>query len=143
MFGNKNTTDAVNGNAKGMLVSNRINQGTEMTGELVSDGDIRVEGVIRGTIRCKAKVAIGATGMVEGNIYCKTADIEGKVKGDMEIAEILILKSTSQVDGNVQTGKVVIESGARFNGHCNMGSREKKQHVDKTIAKALEAEAVS
>lgn len=142
MFNNKNTPDTSGSNAKGMLVSNRINQGTEMTGELVSEGDIRVEGIIRGTIRCKAKVAIGSSGLVEGDIFCKSADIEGKVKGNMEISDTLILKSTSMVEGNLLTGKVVIENGARFNGNCQMGSREKKQHVDKTIAKALEAEAV-
>ncbi|HAE14265.1 MAG: polymer-forming cytoskeletal protein [Chitinophagales bacterium] len=126
-----------------MLVSNRINHGTELTGELVSDGDIRVEGVIRGTIKCKAKVAIGPSGLVEGDIFCKSADVEGRVKGDVEVADTLILKATSSVDGNIQTGKIVVESGARFNGICNMGQREKKVHVEKPVARTLQTEAVS
>ena len=67
-----------------MLVSNRINHGTELTGELVSDGDIRVEGVIRGTIKCKAKVAIGPSGLVEGDIFASLLMWEGRVKGDVK-----------------------------------------------------------
>jgi cytoskeletal protein CcmA (bactofilin family) len=143
MFGNKNSTDSTGQPVKGMAVSNRINHGTELVGELNSDGDIRIEGVVRGTIRCKAKLAIGPSGVVEGDIICKNADVEGKILGDVEVGDTLILKATASIDGNIHTGKMVIENGARFNGVCTMGVKEKKHHVDKALAKALQPEAIS
>ncbi len=149
MFGNKNSEELIpsvnsNGssnNNKSMPISNRINQGTSITGELESDGDLRVEGIIRGTLRTKSKVALGPTGLVEGDVYCKSADIEGKIVGDIEVSELLTLKSTCLVEGNIYTSKIVIENGARFNGVCTMGSKDKNQNAER-ITEAYEPEAV-
>lgn len=139
MFGNKNS-DSGSNNPKNMLISNRINHGTSLHGELVSDGDIRIEGTVEGTLKCKAKVAIGQSGLIEGDVYCKSADVEGKIIGDIEVVDTLLLKSTSVVEGNIHTGKLIIENGARFNGICSMGGKEKRQDVEKAISKALEPE---
>ncbi|MBK6730207.1 MAG: polymer-forming cytoskeletal protein [Bacteroidetes bacterium] len=140
MFGNKNESEIPNPNGKGMIISNRINQGTTFSGELESDGDVRVEGVIKGTVRTLAKVAIGASGLVNGDIICKNADIEGKVNGDLEVGELLTLKSTCIVEGNIYTNKIVIESGARFNGICTMGSKDKKGNATEAIKAIIEPE---
>ncbi len=142
MFGNKNVSESPSQytNGKGMIISNRINQGTTLTGELESDGDVRVEGVIEGTVRTAAKVAIGATGLVNGDIICRNADIEGKVNGDLEVSELLTLKSTCIVEGNIYTAKIVIENGARFNGICTMGSKEKKGDAKEAIQAIIEPE---
>lgn len=142
MFGNKNVSESPSQytNGKGMIISNRINQGTTLTGELESDGDVRVEGVIEGTVRTAAKVAIGATGLVNGDIICRNADIEGKVNGDLEVSELLTLKSTCIVEGNIYTAKIVIENGARFNGICTMGSKEKNGDAKEAIQAIIEPE---
>ncbi len=146
MFNSKNSESGA-ASAKNMLVSNRINHGTELNGELISDGDIRVEGIIRGTLRCKSKVAIGQSGIVEGDIICKNADIEGKIHGDLEVNDTLILKSTAVVEGNIHTGKIVIENGARFNGVCSMGGKEKRntnaEKANTTPTREREAQAVA
>ncbi len=107
------------------FISNRINHGTIVEGTIESDGDIRVEGVIRGTMRTSAKVAVGPTGLIEGDVHCKSADIEGRITGDIEVSEVLTLKSTAIVEGNIYTAKIVIENGAHFDGICNMGTKEK------------------
>lgn len=126
MFSNKtNLTQA----APSTFISNRINHGTVLEGTITSDGDIRVEGVIRGTMRTTAKVAVGPTGLIEGDVHCKSADIEGRITGDIEVAEVLTLKSTAIVEGNIYTAKIVIENGAHFDGICNMGSKEKDTKV--------------
>ena len=59
---------------------------------------------------------------VEGNIIAQDADIEGEVKGKVDITELLILKATSVVHGDIATGKLVVEPGAIFNGNCRMGT---------------------
>ncbi len=139
MFGNNKTSEelpSMNGKAQSTSnISNRINVGTTITGEIESDGDIRIEGTIRGTLKTRAKVAIGNTGLIEGDIYCKTADIEGKVAGDIEVTELLTLKSTSTVEGNIYTNKIVIENGAQFNGICSMGLKEQAKTQELKIEK--------
>ncbi len=123
MFGNKNETPM---SASNSLISNRINQGTIVEGTIVSDDDIRIEGTIIGTLRTKAKVAVGPSGLIEGDVHCKSADIEGKITGDIEVTEVLTLKSTAVVEGNIYTAKIIIENGAHFDGICNMGAKELK-----------------
>ena len=123
MFGIKNTTTQ---SAPNSFISNRINHGTIVEGTIESDGDLRIEGTIRGTLRTKAKVAVGPTGLIEGDVHCKSADIEGRITGDIEVSEVLTLKATSIVEGNIYTAKIVIENGAHFDGICNMGTKETK-----------------
>ena len=123
MFGNKQSNPQ---SAPGSFISNRINHGTTFEGSITSDGDIRIEGIIRGTLYTKAKVAVGQTGVIEGDVHCKSADVEGKIIGDLEVSEVLTLKSTAVVEGNIYTAKIVIENGAHFDGICNMGTKERK-----------------
>lgn len=134
MFGNKQANTQ---SAPGSFISNRINHGTTFEGSIISDGDIRIEGVIRGTMRTKAKVAVGPTGLIEGDVHCKSADIEGRIIGDLEVSEVLTLKATAVVEGNIYTAKIIIENGAHFDGICNMGTKERKL----TNASALYEEA--
>lgn len=123
MFGNKQSSPQ---SAPNSFISNRINHGTTFEGSIMSDGDLRIEGIIRGTIHTKAKVAVGPTGLIEGDVHCKSADIEGRIVGDLEVSEVLTLKSAAIVEGNIYTAKIVIENGAHFDGICNMGTKERK-----------------
>lgn len=141
MFGNKTANDPVaNTQKNSSMISNRINQGTVVEGTVQSDGDIRIEGMVRGTLQVKAKLALGQTGIIEGDVVCRNADIEGKILGDIEVAELLTLKASSFVEGNIYTNKIIVENGARFNGICNMGSKDKKLNAEQTL-EAIEQEA--
>jgi cytoskeletal protein CcmA (bactofilin family) len=105
--------------------SNVIGKGTVLEGNIETFGNLRIEGKIVGNIRSKSKVALGNSSQIEGNIFAQNADIEGQVKGKLEITEILVLKSTAVINGDISTGKLVVESGAVFNGSCKMGSSGK------------------
>lgn len=105
---------------------NIIGQGTSIDGEIVCDGDIRIDGMVKGTVTSKAKIVIGATGSVDGDIICDNADISGKIFGTVEVDEMLFLKATSYIEGNITTGKLIVETGAKFNGTCRMGVKEIK-----------------
>lgn len=98
-----------------------ISNGTVIDGQVKIEGDIKIDGVVKGTITSKGKVFISSTGKVDGDIICQNADISGHVTGKLKIADVLVLKGTAIVDGDVNTGKIVVESGVKFNGNCTMG----------------------
>lgn len=99
-----------------------ISDGASIDGDLKVEGDIRVEGLVKGTITSKGRVIIGSTGRVEGDVLCQQAEVSGKIDGKLKIADILFLKSNALINGDINTGKLVIESGVKFNGNCVMGS---------------------
>jgi cytoskeletal protein CcmA (bactofilin family) len=102
-------------------VINLIAKGTNITGNLLSDGDIRIDGEFFGNLETKGRLVIGSTGQLEGEIRCKSCEIAGTHKGKLFIAELLSLKGSSHTSGEIVTGKLSIEPGAFFIGTCTMG----------------------
>lgn len=99
---------------------NIIALGTTVKGDIESDGDFRIEGSIVGTVKAKGKIVIGESGAVDGQLYCTNADISGKVKAKLEVLDSLLLRASSNFEGDVVTKKIAIESGAIFSGNCKM-----------------------
>ncbi len=97
-----------------------IAAGTIIEGQMKIDTDIQIDGIIKGTVTSKNKVILGVNGKVDGDINCQEADISGKVTGKINVKDILFLKGAASVDGDIATGKLVMESGVKFNGKCNM-----------------------
>lgn len=121
MFDNlKNKGGLTKGNEAGGSI-NLIGAGTIIEGEVKANGDLRVDGTIMGSVSSKSKVVVGSTGQIQGDIFCQNADISGSVKGKTTVSEMLFLKATAKVNGDIVTGKLVVEVGASFTGNCNMG----------------------
>lgn len=106
--------------------SNTIGKGTFLEGNVETYGNIRIEGKVTGNVKSKSKVALGPSSMVQGNVIAQNADLEGEVKGKIEVAELLVLKATAVIHGDIVTGKLVVEPGAVFNGTCKMGAAVKE-----------------
>ena len=100
---------------------NIIGAGTVIEGDITTNGDMRIDGSLTGTINVKGKLVVGASGAVEGEIICQNADISGTIKGKIGVAELLALKSSSKLTGDIITNKIAIEPGATFSGSCSMG----------------------
>lgn len=107
------------------LEFNRIVTGTVIKGDIHSNGDIRIDGTLIGTLHSQAKIVLGPTGSIEGEIVCKNADIQGDVKAHIKVSELLTLKSTAKVLGDIKTNKLAIEPGAKFTGACIMDDSNK------------------
>jgi cytoskeletal protein CcmA (bactofilin family) len=105
-------------------VINLIGTGTEIKGDINCNGDIRIDGTLNGNLTTRGKVVIGETGKTNGEVSCKNADISGKVEGKIIISELLSLKPSSYISGDIVTNKLAIEPGARFTGNCNMNGNE-------------------
>jgi len=111
------------------LSASIIATGNTINGNISSEGDIRIDGTIKGNVFSKAKVLIGTEGMVEGTIHSREADISGNVCGNINCKELLHLKGNAlhlkgnaTVSGDIHTGKLLIEPSVSFNGQCQMGA---------------------
>ena len=103
-------------------VVNLIGVGTTIVGDVTSSGEIRIDGSLSGSVNTKGKVVVGTTGMVEGNVNASNADISGELNGAISVSELLSLKSTAKLDGDIIANKLAIEPGASFTGSCSMGA---------------------
>ena len=121
---------------------NIINAGTEVRGDILSNGDVRIDGILRGTITTKAKVVIGTTGSVEGDIKAQNSDVSGTVKGNIAVDELLSLKATAKIQGDILTKKLIVETGGEFNGKCpirSTGDSSKNARPEQSQAKPVNA----
>jgi len=109
--------------------ANTIQTGTSIEGHIISDGSIRIDGILHGSLTTKGKLVIGKTGVITGDVVCQNASIEGKVEGKVEVEEMLDLKGTAFINGDIFTSKLVVEPGAVFNGNCKMDSRGNKTSI--------------
>ena len=107
---------------------NRLVDGTKITGVIVSESNIRIDGIVDGNVNSSAKIVIGENGSVTGNISCIDADIEGTLHGDAQINGVLILREKATIHGDINTVRIHIEEGAQFNGACRMNSNESLVH---------------
>jgi cytoskeletal protein CcmA (bactofilin family) len=125
MFNAKTKSDILGETPVGTSTS-LIGAGTSLKGDITSNGDLRIDGTLVGNIHCTAKVVIGANGVVEGDINGQQADIMGSVSGTIKVKELLQLKSSCTVNGNLYAAKLQIEPAATFNGQCHMTTAEVK-----------------
>ena len=126
MFSSKDSTNKPRNGSVAPVNPNAFNslvQGTVVEGTVRSESDIRVDGLIKGKLFCDAKVVIGPTGQIEGEIRCANAVIEGKFDGTIVVAELLNIRENAVVSGEVTTGKLLVQTGAVFNVTCNMGGQ--------------------
>lgn len=104
---------------------NLIGNGTKIIGDISSAGDVRIDGTITGNVVISGKFVLGTHGIVEGNITATNADLSGEVRGTVNVSEMLALKGTAKITGDIITSKLMIDPGAIFTGTCNMGAKVK------------------
>ncbi len=126
-------------NASGTHSLNTLVHGTTVEGAIKAESDIRVDGVIKGSLICNAKVIIGPTGHVDGEIRCNNAVVEGKFEGSLQVSELLNIRDSASVHGDVKTNKLIVQSGAVFNVTCTMGAQTGRSGNFKTSIKGSKA----
>jgi cytoskeletal protein CcmA (bactofilin family) len=100
---------------------NLISVGTTITGDIKSNGDFRIDGILKGTLSVKGKLVVGSSGKIEGEVECQNADVSGEIKGKINVSELLMLRASAKINGDIFTGKIAIEPEAQFTGTCSMG----------------------
>jgi len=115
MFSNKEKTQKPK-----VMEINVVAKNTAIIGDIISEGDFRIDGTLEGNIKTKGRVIIGVSGSVKGKIDAVNSDIEGKFSGDLLLQETLTIKATAIISGDVVIGKLSVEPGATFNASCSM-----------------------
>ncbi|MGQ0829035.1 MAG: bactofilin family protein [Bacteroidota bacterium] len=120
---------------------NLIGAGTHIDGDITTNGDMRIDGTLTGSINVKGKLVVGNSGSIEGEIICQNADVSGMIKGKIGVAELLSLKSSAKLTCDIITNKIAVEPGASFSGSCSMGGIIKDIKSERTDTQLSEKTA--
>lgn len=108
---------------------NVISRGTSIKGDVVSDGNMRVDGTINGNLTVKGTLFMGESGYINGTIACQNAELAGKVDGNIRVDEVLSLLKNACIKGDLVIGQISIEPGAVFSGYCSMGEEQNQFYI--------------
>lgn len=113
------------GNEVDTGLRNHIAQGTVIKGEVFTEGDLRIDGELEGSIEAKGKLVIGNTGSIKGKFHCQTANVAGKVEGQLAVAEMIAIQSSGKFSGELTYGKMSVEPGAELEGNFAISGKLK------------------
>jgi cytoskeletal protein CcmA (bactofilin family) len=100
-----------------------IAAGTKIVGDCESDGTMRIEGIVEGTVKAGKAVVVGKDGVVRGDIVTQDAVIGGHVTGTLVAESRLELQATCVIDGEIRARRIKLDEGGRVNGQVQMGDR--------------------
>lgn len=115
---------------------NRIVEGTVIEGVIKSESNLRIDGEFTGELITKGRLVVGPKGKVQGTVRCLCCDVEGTLEGEITVLELLAMKSTSTVQGELYYGQLSVEAGAKALGTFRMGVAEDVKPQTQTASKA-------
>jgi cytoskeletal protein CcmA (bactofilin family) len=91
-----------------------------VVGDLETEGVVRVEGRVRGTVRVGAQVLVAVGAVIEGDLHTQEAVVAGQVSGNIVARERVELQATAVVAGDIHTPRIAIVEGAKVSGEVKM-----------------------
>ena len=104
-----------------------IGPGMKVVGDCETDGTLRIEGSVQGSVQAAKAVVVGRDGLVLGDISTQDAVISGRVEGSVVANSRLELQASCRIDGDVYTPRLQLEEGAVLNGSVQMAQSQKRQ----------------
>ncbi|OJJ18683.1 cell shape determination protein CcmA [marine bacterium AO1-C] len=135
VFGNNTSKETKKDITELSNAETRIGKGAILDGNIETYGPVRLDGKIVGNIKSKSRVVLGETSSLQGSILAQNAEISGEVKGLIEIVDLLTLKSTAVINGDIVCNKLIVEAGAVSNGSCKMGNMVKEIKINDNTKK--------
>jgi cytoskeletal protein CcmA (bactofilin family) len=97
-----------------------IGTGVEVHGDLTSESDIIVDGILNGALKAGGNVTLGVNAVVKGNIEATNVTISGQLQGNVVAIDDLTIRETGQLKGDIKVGGLTVLSGAIFIGRSIM-----------------------
>lgn len=98
-----------------------VGPSVKIQGDLNSEGNIKIEGQVTGTVKTTQSVYVGDSAKIVADVLAGNAIISGEVQGNLKISGNLVLQSTAKVTGDIACAVLRVEDGALFTGKCAMG----------------------
>lgn len=108
----------------GQTMDTVIGSSIKVEGNFVGQGNIIVEGEVKGDLKTSQNLEAGSESKIIANIEAANALIAGEVDGKMKIKEHLELTSTAKVNGDIEAAVLIVASGAAINGYCKIGGQK-------------------
>jgi len=131
---NKNNLDEARENLENESPAETIvGHSVRIEGDLVSEGDIKVDGIVSGKIKTAKSLFVGPTAKIEADVEAGTVTVAGVVHGNLKVKGVLVALQTGKIIGNIECGQLAIEEGAFFSGNCKMGQGKETKKINKLI----------
>jgi len=101
-----------------------LGKGSRVSGKLVFEGAVRIEGQVEGEITAQDTLTIGDSAIVNAQINGVSVVVHGKVTGDIVARKRLEIRAPGKVFGNISAPSLVIHEGVVFEGQCTMSAPE-------------------
>lgn len=98
-----------------------ISTGTVIDGIFKATENVRVDGLIKGEVKCDGRLVMGEKGRIEGNVHTQDAIVMGTIEGELKVQGTLTLKGTALIRGSINAKFLVVDEGARYIGECQIG----------------------
>ena len=99
-----------------------ISNGVKIEGNLLSEGNVRIDGVIYGNVSVNGNLTVGDGSEIQGEVKAKNITMSGKVLGKVIAYEKLKLEPKAVLKGDLITKFLVIDEGAYFEGYSHMNN---------------------
>jgi cytoskeletal protein CcmA (bactofilin family) len=108
--------------------------GTHIEGTLELDGEVKLEGHIKGKVTGTGVIIIGERADLQADVFAPSIVVHGMVRGQIHASDRLELHRTAQVKGMIQAARIRIDEGAAFEGECRMAGKDAAKSDDKRSA---------
>ncbi len=92
-----------------------------ISGEIAGEGNVFIEGSLRGAIESKGEVVVQSSGRVEADVAARRIEVHGTVVGDLVASEEVVLGAGARVIGDITTPSLAVSPGATFHGVTRSG----------------------
>ena len=121
---NSSSKMAKSSEAEGVM-RNHLAAGTHVKGDITTQGDIRIDGTVEGSLTSKGKLVVGNTGHITGEVNCVTGHISGTLEGIISVSEMLKVQATGKLSGDISYAKLSVEPGAELEGKLSIKGKVK------------------
>lgn len=104
-----------------------VGHSVRIEGDLISEGDIKVDGIVNGKVKTTQNLFVGPTAKIDADVQAGTATIAGAITGNIKVTGVLLILQTGQIAGDIDCGQIAIEEGAYFSGQCKMAERKQER----------------
>jgi len=100
-----------------------ISSGTRIEGKFDASENVRLDGVVKGDVKCQKRIVMGDTGKIEGSVIAQDLIVRGTIKGDIQVKNLLHLQQSAYIEGTISAKSMIVDEGASYNGECKVGSK--------------------